>query len=51
MKINILITSSGNNNGIRLIKSAIKNSKFKSLNIFGTDIKKTNIKIFFVFPR
>ena len=51
MKINILITSSGNNNGIRLIKSAIKNSKFKSLNIFGTDIKKTKYKNIFRIPK
>ena len=47
MIINILITSSGNKNGIRLIKSISKNTKFRNLNIFGTDIKKIKNKNIF----
>jgi carbamoyl-phosphate synthase large subunit len=50
MIINILITSSGNNNGIRLMKSIIKNSKFKNLNIFGADINETKYKNIFLVP-
>ena len=51
MTINILITSSGNKNGIRLIKSIIKNSKFRNLNIFGTDIKKTKHENIFLINK
>ena len=40
MSINVLITSAGNNNGLRLIKSIKKTTKFKKIKIFGTDKKK-----------
>ncbi len=51
MIINILITSSGNNNGTRLIKSIKKNSSFKNLNIYGCDIKKNKYKNIFYIPK
>lgn len=40
MQINILITSSGNVNGKRLLKSAQENSNINSLKVYGTDVKK-----------
>ena len=50
MQINILITSSGNVNGKRLLKSAQENSNIDSLKVYGTDKKKNNIKNIFLVP-
>ena len=50
MEINILITSSGNVNGKRLLKSAQENSNIKNLKVYGTDIKKNTIKNIFHVP-
>ena len=50
MQINILITSSGNVNGKRLLKSAQENSNINSLKVYGTDVKKNNIKNIFHVP-